>query len=219
MPFAAHHAKRNLQGQNTITLQSELFFTALFRRHLACRIVCGGKETGAKEVASEKSVGDETRGEEEKHKGGKSRGKNERKRTSGPAEGRAIVSPSGPQKSVAELEGCLSLIKISHNPFHVRWQSLHPRLSPSSAVVSNPSVSLSHLPACQAEFLIFNYSMPLLISCRLFLFSCFRSRGAENRFYSLSRDVKSPFAFTSELCITARLSLTRRITNRCSLPD
>lgn len=33
--------------------------------------------------------------------------------------GRSIVSPSGPQKSVVELEGCLSLIKISHNPFHV----------------------------------------------------------------------------------------------------
>lgn len=48
---------------------------------------------------------------------------NESERTSCPAEGRTIVSPSGPQKSVVELEGCLSLIKISHNPFHVLWQS------------------------------------------------------------------------------------------------
>ena len=153
-----------LQGRNISRLNRKYIFHRTFRRHLWVGLFA--RKGNGRKRSRVRNRGDET---EEKQRG--KIGGNERKRTSRPAEGRVIVSPSGPQKSVAELEGCLSLIKISHNPFHVHWQSLHPLFHRRPSFQTLLSHSLSHLPVCQAEFLIFNYSMPLLISCAV-VFSC-----------------------------------------------
>lgn len=77
-----------------------------------------------------------------------------------------VVPWSWPRKSVASSSswtGCLSLIKISRNSpvprkFAVAFPLLHARF-----VCLPASVSLVAL--CQAEFLIFNYTRALLISC------------------------------------------------------
>lgn len=75
-----------------------------------------------------------------------------------------VVSRSWPRKSVASSSswtGCLSLIKISRNSPVPRKFAVAFPLSHAQFV----SLSIIRLSLCRAEFLIFNYTPVLLISC------------------------------------------------------